>query len=207
MFVTNLVFPRGGERSVNTLSGGELFLASLALAFGLADTVQSYAGGIRAGWWASSATIRCGIWKRSSKTSPRTICICPTAICSYSTRWWPSTISATKPSSSSTSIRTGISTRSTPPAKPADESFFAVGAAWVLVIIIGFILGLQLIKLFLEIGERYAIVAVLTLLAPLGLAMGGSKSTKEICAAVVLTHMPMLKPSVMPAKVSDGSLR
>ncbi len=38
---------RGGERSVNTLSGGELFLASLALAFGLADTVQSYAGGIR----------------------------------------------------------------------------------------------------------------------------------------------------------------
>lgn len=37
----------GGERSVNTLSGGEMFLASLSLAFGLSDVVQSYAGGIR----------------------------------------------------------------------------------------------------------------------------------------------------------------
>ena len=73
-----------------------------------------------------------------------------------------------------------------------DESFFAVGAAWVLVIIIGFILGLQLIKLFLEIGERYAIVAVLTLLAPLGLAMGGSKSTKEICAGYIRCFASMI---------------
>jgi exonuclease SbcC len=38
---------RGGARSVNTLSGGEMFLASLSLAFGLADVVQSYSGGIR----------------------------------------------------------------------------------------------------------------------------------------------------------------
>ena len=37
----------GGVRPVNTLSGGELFLASLALAFGLSDAVQSYSGGIR----------------------------------------------------------------------------------------------------------------------------------------------------------------
>jgi exonuclease SbcC len=37
----------GGERSVSTLSGGEMFLASLSLAFGLSDVVQSYAGGIR----------------------------------------------------------------------------------------------------------------------------------------------------------------
>ena len=37
----------GGARSVNTLSGGEMFLASLSLAFGLADVVQSYSGGIR----------------------------------------------------------------------------------------------------------------------------------------------------------------
>ena len=37
----------GGERGVSTLSGGELFLASLSLAFGLSDVVQAYAGGIR----------------------------------------------------------------------------------------------------------------------------------------------------------------
>ncbi|MBQ6974209.1 MAG: SMC family ATPase, partial [Oscillospiraceae bacterium] len=37
----------GSRRSVKTLSGGESFQASLALALGLADEVQSSAGGIR----------------------------------------------------------------------------------------------------------------------------------------------------------------
>lgn len=37
----------GTERSVKTLSGGEAFMASLALALGLADVVQANAGGIQ----------------------------------------------------------------------------------------------------------------------------------------------------------------
>ena len=37
----------GSVRSVNTLSGGESFKASLALALGLADMIQAQSGGIQ----------------------------------------------------------------------------------------------------------------------------------------------------------------
>jgi len=37
----------GGVRAIATLSGGELFLASLSLAFGLSDVVQGFSGGLR----------------------------------------------------------------------------------------------------------------------------------------------------------------
>lgn len=80
---------------------------------------------------------------------------------------------------------------------PNDAMFLGLGASWLLVIIIGFILGFQLIKLFFEIAERYVVVAILTLLMPVGLAMGGSKSTKDICTSYIRTYASMIVMMVM----------
>ena len=80
---------------------------------------------------------------------------------------------------------------------PTDSMFTGLGSSWLLVIIIGFILGFQLIKLFFEIAERYVVVAVLTLLMPVGLAMGGSKSTKDICTSYIRTYASMIVMMVM----------
>lgn len=79
-----------------------------------------------------------------------------------------------------------------------DSNFFSgVDASWVLVIIVGVVLGFQLLKLFFEIGERYVIVCILTLCAPLRFAMGGSKSTKDIFSGYVRTFVSMLVMLVM----------
>ena len=78
-----------------------------------------------------------------------------------------------------------------------DESFFTGGASWLLVIIIGLILGFQLIKLFFEIAERYVVVGVLTLLCPVGLAMGGSKATKDICTGFIRMYASMIVMMVL----------
>lgn len=62
-----------------------------------------------------------------------------------------------------------------------DEGMFgSLGAAWLLVIIFGIIIMFKVFRLLLEIAERYVILAVLTITAPLAFAMGGSKSTSEI---------------------------
>ena len=64
----------------------------------------------------------------------------------------------------------------------ATEDMFAImgDGSWLLCIIVGCVLTVQLVKLFLEIAERYVIVAVLTILSPLAFAMGGSKATMDI---------------------------
>ncbi len=63
-----------------------------------------------------------------------------------------------------------------------DQSMFSIGsgAKWLIVIVVGFILIFQYIKLLFEIGERYVVTSVLTFFSPLAFAMGGSKNTNDI---------------------------
>ena len=61
-----------------------------------------------------------------------------------------------------------------------EESNFNIGASWLLVIIVGFVIMWQFVKLFFEIAERYVVTAMLVLLAPLAFGMGGSKNTEDI---------------------------
>lgn len=63
----------------------------------------------------------------------------------------------------------------------ADESSFAgLAGAWLLVIICGIIVMFQSFKLIFEMAERYLILAVLTMTAPLAFSMGGSRNTSDI---------------------------
>lgn len=61
-----------------------------------------------------------------------------------------------------------------------ESAFGALTAAWVLVIIFGVIIMFKVFKLLLEIAERYLILAMLTITAPLAFSMGGSRNTAEI---------------------------
>ena len=58
--------------------------------------------------------------------------------------------------------------------------FGTLTAAWLLVIICDIIIMFKVLKLLLEVAERYVILAVLSITAPLAFSMGGSKSTSEI---------------------------
>ena len=65
--------------------------------------------------------------------------------------------------------------------KLPDEGIFAgLTASWLLVIICGLIVMFQSCKLFFEMAERYFILAVLTIMAPLAFGVGGSRSTSDI---------------------------
>ena len=61
-----------------------------------------------------------------------------------------------------------------------DESNFNIGASWLLIIIVGFVVMWQFVKLCFEVAERYVVTAVLVLMAPLAFGLGGTKSTEDI---------------------------
>lgn len=62
-----------------------------------------------------------------------------------------------------------------------DESAFGgIGAAWILVVIIGIVVMFKVFTLLLEIAERYVILGMLTICAPLAFGVGGSRSTSDI---------------------------
>ncbi|MGM9603698.1 MAG: conjugal transfer protein TrbL family protein, partial [Faecousia sp.] len=62
-----------------------------------------------------------------------------------------------------------------------DESAFgALTVSWLLVIIFDIIIMFKVFKLILEIAERYVILAMLTITAPLAFGVGGSRNTSEI---------------------------
>lgn len=61
-----------------------------------------------------------------------------------------------------------------------DENSLSFDGSWLLVIIIGIVMMFQIVKFFFQMGERYVIMAILTILAPLAFGVGGSKNTEDI---------------------------
>lgn len=62
----------------------------------------------------------------------------------------------------------------------SESAFDGLDAAWLLVILCGIIVIVQSFKLILELAERYLILAMLTICAPLAFGVGGSRSTADI---------------------------
>lgn len=75
---------------------------------------------------------------------------------------------------------------------PTENEFSSLDVSWLLIIIIGFIIGIQIFKLFFEIAERYAVTVIMVLFSPLAFAMGGSRSTKDIFSGFIRTFASML---------------
>lgn len=61
-----------------------------------------------------------------------------------------------------------------------EGSFGGLAAEWLLIIVINIILMFKVLRLLLEIVERYLVLAFLTMCAPLAFGMGGSKNTSDI---------------------------
>ena len=78
-----------------------------------------------------------------------------------------------------------------------EESNFNIGASWLLIIIVGFVVMWQFVKLCFEVAERYVVTAVLVLMAPLAFGLGGSKSTEDIFKGWCRTFASMCLMMVM----------
>lgn len=61
-----------------------------------------------------------------------------------------------------------------------ESAFDGLACAWLLVFICGIIVMFQSFKLIFEMAERYFILAILTICAPLAFGMGGSRNTSDI---------------------------
>ena len=71
------------------------------------------------------------------------------------------------------------------------------GFGWLFAIICSLVVIFQMVKLFLEVGERYVVLAMLTILSPLAFSMGGSKSTKDIFTGWLRMYASMCLMTVM----------
>lgn len=61
-----------------------------------------------------------------------------------------------------------------------ENAFDGLVCAWLLVLVCGVIVMFQSFRLIFEMAERYFILAVLTICAPLAFGMGGSRNTNDI---------------------------